>query len=929
MSLEREITFADLERALSSRDPLFADLVVRYLALPDPPEDRPELPPDDDQAGPGERQEHAPLPEGAWTLDKLRRSLHPDRLASKTDAEKKALRTEAWKGLLQAPHPPPRLRLGDLLIGLYELGDEWSRSALMEIFGRARLGFGIWKAFKTIYKLSELRHDAAFFGLLAWRLDAIHTTATTGEIGRGTLLYMRRRAWRYLRQLGLAVPEIYPQFAAQVLRHYPRGAGFHGSWVANQIWCHADLIGSTSAWMGAPPSDLKKRAFEKAWKQSPEPLLRLLEDAQNDHVCDFAIRSLDADFPDELRKVDAAWLARIGRKPLASVHRFVVRVMSDSPDFHQSKLAGLGLHDMVVGLLESDSPEARKYAVDYARAHAEGIDQAFLIRLAEEGQGESQLFAVAQLDKRSPAELGLPALVRLLAVGPAREMAAAKISAGFSPDDLDAELYIQLASGSSEQQGFVKDFFKQAGKAVPARLLTALVDDERCSYYARREAMQELGKRKGEEIGVEWIKKALMEDQLSHQVAGWLRAGKLKGAALDVDWVKGLVMRPSLRALAIELLGNRKLTSPSQIGLAWLLTMARQTDEALQQFAHRYLLEFFAPEDFAREMGSADAEQGIDRLWKLASGPKEPEPVRAFAAMYLKLHHPELGPSMAESRSLGIQPRLARESYTLERVRPLFADPRPDVRRLAAAVGRHEIVRWGDPALLYEIAASRHRESRQLAAEVLLAIGQPDADPARVPSKKWLTAQAVFALAESPVKPAREVALTIVRRHYEMLGGAERLAWLMESPDREVRLFAVRLLWERHRPRPLPEGWQPPRTPAEGLAPVGGERFRSDEALRLFMRTVLFGLPPGRMERRDAAAGPLPDRPLPASVAKRRLIGVVRDLALEEADFAAIAVPVLGEFMHSRAKGEWQGCLTALARIRRRHPSMEVGFPGA
>lgn len=31
----------------------------------------------------------------------------------------------------------------------------------------------------------------------------------------------------------------------------------------------------------------------------------------------------------------------------------------------------------------------------------------------------------------------------------------------------------------------------------------------------------------------------------------------------------------------------------------------------------------------------------------------------------------------------------------------------------------------------------------------------------------------------------------------------------MESPDREVRLFSVRLLWERHRPTHLPATWKP------------------------------------------------------------------------------------------------------------------------
>jgi len=76
----------------------------------------------------------------------------------------------------------------------------------------------------------------------------------------------------------------------------------------------------------------------------------------------------------------------------------------------------------------------------------------------------------------------------------------------------------------------------------------------------------------------------------------------------------------------------------------------------------------------------------------------------------------------------------------------------------------------------------------------------------------------------------------------------------------------------------------------------------------------LLGLPPGRMERRDADA--LADRALPSSVAKSRLIEVVRDMALEDSEFAALVEPVLTEMSHSAAKGEWQASVAALARIR-------------
>ena len=95
------------------------------------------------------------------------------------------------------------------------------------------------------------------------------------------------------------------------------------------------------------PDKLEQRAFDDAWKISPAPLLRLLEDARNAQVCTFAIRSLEQDFGDALRHVEPAWLSRIGAKQLAIVDEFVLKLLRDNPEFHQSKLKALGLHEMV------------------------------------------------------------------------------------------------------------------------------------------------------------------------------------------------------------------------------------------------------------------------------------------------------------------------------------------------------------------------------------------------------------------------------------------------------------------------------------------------------------------------------------------------------------------------------------------------------
>ena len=62
-----------------------------------------------------------------------------------------------------------------------------------------------------------------------------------------------------------------------------------------------------------------------------------------------------------------------------------------------------------------------------------------------------------------------------------------------------------------------------------------------------------------------------------------------------------------------------------------------------------------------------------------------------------------------------------------------------------------------------------------------------------------------------------------------------------------------------------------------------------------------------------------PERPLPASVAKRRIIEALRDIALEELELARVIAPVLAEFTESTAKGEWQASVQALTALRARH----------
>jgi len=912
MGRERAVTFADLERARDQRDPELGRLIIQYVQQPDPPENEAE------DAEPDPSKRPAPLGPDAWTMQRMRQQLSKWALYGKTADERRAIRKTAWEGIENADFPPPRLKLGDMLLALYDDPDPdgWARTVIIEVIQGVKIGWGVWKGIKGIYKRSEERYDAEIFGLLAWRFDAIMYAQQTYEVGGATFSYMRRRAWRFLRQLGRALPELYPEFAVEVLRHYDARYRFYSSWVGAQIFAHENLIGATSSWIDRAPKDLSKRAYDEAWKQTPAPLLRLLEQVSNDAVADFTIRSLQRDFPESLRNPQPDWLKRIAARGVPSTQRFVVETMQASPELHQSKLKGLGLHEMVLDLLESSDAAVVAYAVEYANAHAPDIDADRLLRLVAKGQPPARELATARLEAMDARALGLDRLITMVRTRATSKLASEKITAAFTPADLSAEQYFALRGGNREQQQFVAKFYKDHDTKPPARFLVAAVERDTVSYYVRRQLLQELGKYPAREIGVEWIQNAVLEPNLRNEVSQWLRRGMLKGDELDVEWLKGLTMRPSTRSLAIAILQNRDLVAPHRVGLGWLLAMSRQPDPQLADFARLYLLRNFGPSDFA---SGGDEAAGVEKLWALTS-PDQVEPVRLFACLYLRVHHPKLGPATEQARKYGIQPRLPRDAYTLERVKPLFDDAVPEIRRFAVAVGRQEIVRWGDRALPYRLSVARNPEPRKLGTSTLLAIGVAHDDAggsgldaslaARAPvepvPKDWLDASQVFQLAESAHKAAREAALSLVSWHYAEIGGARRVAWLMESPERDVRIFAVRLLWENR----------------SELAETEDD---VSEALRQFVRTVLFGLPPGRMPRRGDDA--LPTGPIPASVAKRRLVEVVREMSVEEAGFARIAAPVLEEIMESRAKGEWHACVTALARIRRAHPEVVRSLP--
>lgn len=917
MTLEtsgRVITLGELQRLAACDAPDLPDAVLAYLDQPDP-------------------AWQGVTVQGERTWEEFLAALHT--LRWRPRAERKAATLLEWKQYLAQRNPPApeRFGLASLITTLYDRGTDASRASLVQIALRAPLRYGLWGGLKAVYKRAEAALDAQVWAALAWRFDVSLGASPRAQhgcdVGVGTLRYLKRRAWRFLRELGRAVPALYPQFAAEVLRHYGPDTRWRMVWVAHHIWAHQTGKYTARAFtFSSPPSDLvKHRAFADAWRRTPDPLLTLLERAQAELPARFAIQSLRKDFAATLRALPPAWLARLATSPVDAVHEFLVELLESSPDLHQSKLRALGLHTAVLSLLQSPSRKARAYAVAYARAHAADLSVEALLAALQSDYPEARQPAAEIVRGRGARVLGVQLLGRLLALTETAKWAAEQLDAQFDRSEIAREFLADMVFGVNAQRAWA--FKHLAGKYQPGELPAAfwrdLLDDPRAaeSAHAAAALVQNLGKYPVGDIGAGWLLDALLRPRLGAAVAQWLgKADALPG--LDLERVKGMVFHPALRPVALQLLGNRKLVSVQALGVGWLLALARRPDPSLHTFAHQTLLARVRPEDFAEAAPGEDAAavkaRGVARLFTMATGPKEPDAVRAFAQTYLRCHHPALGASQPESKQHGVKPLVSAAEYSAARLWPALDDARPDVRRFAVTITRAELRAWGYHTRVYELAEREPKEVRNVAYDALLKAGEKGADKACTLAVAELDPARVMALTESRRKSTREVGVELIRRHYGRLGGPERLGWLMASADREVRLFAVRLLWERHRPRVLPEGWAP--RGKQLAAALDGARFADVEALRDFLRRVLFALPPGRMERRDDKH---PRRHVPASEAKRNAVEVVRDLGADDPAFAQVVAPVLGEFVGSMARGEWQSCLSALVHLRRAHPTLDLG----
>lgn len=362
-----------------------------------------------------------------------------------------------------------------------------------------------------------------------------------------------------------------------------------------------------------------------------------------------------------------------------------------------------------------------------------------------------------------------------------------------------------------------------------------------------------------------------------------------------------------------------------------------------------------------RSFSGDSVQAGCERLWEMATGPGPADAPQAdFARQYIRRHHPDISLALTD-RPVDPGAEIPAEFLSWARVKPLLTDSRAPVRQFGLDLARWELARWSPPlSELLGVVESAYSEVREFIAKALFAEDNADNKRFRI-DPTTLTPAAVYPFCESLIPEVRAIGMGLVRRDAR-LAIPEELFRLSESPDRHVVAFVVRTIWHLYRDRGITGGWKPAPRPEQKAAP-GPKPSASTtakkaeieppegpgaparpaglpapgEALRDFMRRLLFTIPPTKpsaeAKQADAedVAAPVEHapkarklRPLPARKAKLALVEAMRDLAEADAAFAALAGPVLVEFMGSRGASERAACLVALARVGAAHPDLKL-----
>jgi hypothetical protein len=610
----------DLRQAWQAHDPGLADLITAVANQSDEPTDK-------------------PAREGAPTFQRFLREIRSPSFARRSKEEQAHFRVEQIKAL-EAPDAEAklsdRLRLHEIILGLWNEDSLHARTVLLRVIADVPLRYGAWRALKRIFKDAEARGDTEIYGALAARFDFTYAGWQSYDPSRRTLAYLVRRAWRFLRHMGVRLPIEYPDAAVDVLVRYPDRTNWQRTWVANHIFYHETRKYNRGSFRlyPKPKSLLEHRAFADLWRRSPRPLFNLLERAQSDQARAFATEALRTDFRAVLREVEASWVARLVTVGSAAIDEFVVWILNNVPRFEQGAFRELGLHDAVLRLLESPSDKAREYAAGYARTHARDLPVAELVRLVDNDSKAVSKLALDLIGERHPRdEIGLEAWGWLLVTENGHDLAKRVLRQHFGAAELTPDWFRQhLFTEHESAFEFLTELLLQVhplpqlGPGFFVQLIDAIKSDsDPGAYSVASFAMEKLATFDVNTLDREALQRLFLCPLTRDDAEGWVGEGRLQMRTLPVTFWKMLAYRPawdadpwlaqlrqdgrkwthdldfdeSLAETVLGWLSDPRHFPPAELGFDWLMQLVDSSEEMYHNFAVETIIKGFVPADFA------------------------------------------------------------------------------------------------------------------------------------------------------------------------------------------------------------------------------------------------------------------------------------------------------------------------------------------
>jgi hypothetical protein len=278
---------------------------------------------------------------------------------------------------------------------LYELAGPVSVATVRQVLGTT--GFAqafVWRGVKSVLKRALLRHDYTTFG------QVVHMVERQGRSSKGTAAlvksgldgkqrntpifsrktqdFLRRQAWRYLRDLALHRPLAFPYAAAEAIVPYTpedvQKAGLGRCYLLHRILFNESkrfhFEGRRMTYRprrGKAPVvalGFREEAFPDLWDAQPRAFLRVLTAARVAEAHPFALRALTADHPQVIQAASHAEIVALLHAPYEPTVQLGLRELErrfdpDHPDWQ-----------LLLELLADERPTARTLGQRWLRLTA-------------------------------------------------------------------------------------------------------------------------------------------------------------------------------------------------------------------------------------------------------------------------------------------------------------------------------------------------------------------------------------------------------------------------------------------------------------------------------------------------------------------------------------------------------------------------------